>query len=102
MHGAGFVTITVSIGDSNTGSTWTATSPGQRTVTRFISGPLNGAANTATMSDCLVDDTGSRCFPNCRQTFTGTLTSAGLTGNYAKLPGDSCVNAHSRSVNTSR
>jgi hypothetical protein len=29
------------------------------------------------------------------------LTSAGLTGNYAEVPGDSCT-AHSGSVNASR
>ena len=100
VNGAGSVTISVSSVESIAGGTWSATYPGLRTVTRFISGTLKGTAYTATVSDCIETDS-QACFPNCRQTFTGTLTSAGLTGTYAEVPGDSCT-AHSGSVNASR
>jgi hypothetical protein len=100
VFAAGSVTVSVGSAGSLTGSTWLATFPGQRTSTRFITGTVNGTSYNATVSDCLESGT-SGCFPDCRQTFTGTLTSGGLSGTYAEVPGDSCT-AHAGSVSASR
>ena len=97
ISGAGSLTVLVGSSGSSTGGTWLATFPGQKSSTRFVTGTLKGTAYTATVSDCIETDT-EGCFPDCRQTFTGTLTNSGLTGNYAEVPGDSCT-AHTGSVN---
>jgi hypothetical protein len=95
------VTISVSSDGSTTAGSWTEAYPAWRTGPRVISGTLTGTAYTAMVSDCL-ETNGEYCYPDCRQTFTGTMTSAGLTGNYAELPGDHCTTVRSGSVNASR
>ncbi|HEX6462992.1 MAG TPA: hypothetical protein VFZ98_01010 [Vicinamibacterales bacterium] len=100
VNGAGTVTVSVGNAGSSSGGTWIAAFSGQKSQTRFISGTLSGSAYRATVSDCLETDT-EGCFPDCRQTFTGTLTNEGLTGTYAEVPGDTCT-AHSGSINATR
>jgi hypothetical protein len=98
VGGTGSLTVTVSSGDSSTGGTWLETFPGKNPRSRFINGILTGSSYTATVSDCIESDS-QGCFPNCRQTFTGTLTASTLSGSYAEVSGDSCATVRSGSVN---
>ena len=100
VSGAGSLTVTLGTSGSNAGGTWAATFPGQKASTRFITGTLDGARYTATVSCSSIDGTFA-CTPDCRQTFTGTLTPDGLSGTYAEVPDDTCT-AHSGTVNASR
>jgi hypothetical protein len=100
VSGVGTVTVTLGTSGSNAGGTWAAAFPGERASNRFISGTVSGASYTATVSCSSIDDT-LVCIPDCRQTFTGTLTSDGLSGSYAEVPGDTCT-AHSGTVSATR
>ena len=96
MNGSGTLTVALAFtAGSIAGGTWAAGSS-----TQFITGTANGTSLTATVS-CTSPDGTSACFPDCRQTFTGTMTSNDLSGTYAEVPGDTCT-PHSGSVSASR
>jgi hypothetical protein len=95
------VTILVSSDGPAVAGTWTEAYATWKPGLRDIRGTLAGTAYTATVADCL-ETYGEYCYPDCRQTFTGTLTSTGLTGTYAELPGDHCATVRSGSINASR
>jgi len=90
VSGAGTLTVTLGTAGSSVGGTWTETFPGQRVSTRFITGTVNGANYSATVQCSSFDGTFT-CIPDCRQTFTGTLTSDSLSCTYAEAPGDTCA-----------
>jgi hypothetical protein len=100
VSGAGTLTVTLGTSGSYAGGTWATTFPGQNASKRFLTGTLNGANYTATISCSNIDGTFA-CIPDCRQTFTGTLTPDGLSGTYTEVPDDTCT-AHSGTVNASR
>jgi hypothetical protein len=101
VAGTGSLTVTVSSAESSTGGTWLETFPGKNARSRFVNGIVNGSSYTATVSDC-VETNFQACFPNCRQTFTGTLTASTLSGSYAEVPGDSCATVRSGTVSTAK
>src|SRR5262245_49025236 len=101
VNGTGSLTVTVSSADSLTGGTWLETFPGKNARTRFVNGAMSGSSYTATVSDC-VESAFESCIPNCRQTFTGTLTPGTLSGSYAEVPGDNCATVRSGNVSTTR
>jgi hypothetical protein len=91
VYGTGSLTVSLSSGDLSTGGSWVETLPGKKLYSsRLITGTVKGTTYTATVSDCIANDY-TACAPNCRQTFTGTLTSSTLSGSYAEVPGDSCA-----------
>jgi hypothetical protein len=100
VGGAGSLTITLGNSGSQIGGTWVASYPEQSSRTRFVSGTVSGTNLTATVSDCLETDS-QLCFPDCRQTLTGTLTSGAMSGTYAEVANDSCA-AHSGAVSANR
>jgi len=100
VSGGGTLTVTLGTAGSSVGGTWTEAFPGQRVSTRFINGSVNGANYTATVQCSSFDGTFA-CVPDCRQTFTGTLTSNGLSGTYTEVPGDTCT-ARSGTVTANR
>jgi len=101
ISGTGSLTVTVSSAGSSTGGTWLETFPGKNARSRFVNGTLNGSSYTATVSDC-IETASQSCFPNCRQTLTGTLTASALSGSYAEVPGDSCATGRSGNVSTAK
>src|SRR5579859_1532789 len=50
VSGAGTLTVTLGTSGSIAGGTWATTFPGQTTSTRFVTGTINGASYTATVS----------------------------------------------------
>lgn len=99
IGGAGSLTVSLGTTGSIVAGTWLATFPGTGGSTRVISGTLSGTSYGATVADCTESD--FVCVPDCQQAFTGTLTSNGLSGTYAEVPGDTCT-AHSGSVSATR
>jgi hypothetical protein len=99
VGGTGSITIQLTTASGVTSGTWIMSFGGTAEPPRLISGSINGTTYTAEVSQCNNDLSGTLCFPNCRLSFSGSLTSATLSGSYAEVPGDSCQTPRSGTVN---
>jgi hypothetical protein len=78
--GNGTLTVSLVTVAGLTSGTWDALFGG-KDAKNYISGTVSGNAYKATFSPCPETDS-SACSPDCGFSFSGTFTSAGLSGTY--------------------